>query len=380
MIAVIFHILHKELLQTVRDKRMLMILLVAPVLQVVLFGYAVNLDLAAQPTIIADMDRSEASRAAARSIANDDSFAVVGVVDTSEEAERAIARGEAALALLIPRGFARDVDRGRAELLLVLDGSDSNTALRAGQEATQILNVRALVRQRQVLDSAAGSLGVSSESLVPRLSIEARSWFNPQMRTAVFLVPGVLALVLMIVTMLLTSMGLTREKEIGTLEQIMVTPVRPFELMIGKTLPFALIGLLDVGVIASAAALVFAVPVRGALPALFGASALYLMTTLGLGLFISTVSSTQQQAMLNTFFIMLPALMLSGYIFPIENMPRPVQLLTLVNPLRYYIELNRCIMVKGAALAELWQSATALAALGVFVLGGAILRFRKRVS
>jgi ABC-2 type transport system permease protein len=160
----------------------------------------------------------------------------------------------------------------------------------------------------------------------------------------------------------------------------MVTPVRPIELMVGKTLPFALMGLLDVGFVVSVAAVVFDLPVRGSLWALYGASGLFLMTTLGMGLFVSTVSETQQQAMLTAFFVMLPALMLSGYVFPIENMPEPVQWVTLVNPLRYYIELTRGIMVKGATLVDLWSSAASLAALGALVLAAAALRFRKRVA
>jgi len=200
------------------------------------------------------------------------------------------------------------------------------------------------------------------------------------MKTAIFLVPAVLALVLMVVTTMLTSMGLTREKEIGTLEQVMVTPVRPIELMVGKMLPFAGLGLIDVGVIVSVAALLFDLPVRGSILALFGVSALFLMTTLGFGLFISTVSSTQQQAMLNTFFLLFPALMLSGYIFPIENMPRWAQLITYVDPLRYYVELTRGIMVKGASLVDLWRSVAALTGLGVLVLLAASARFKKRIA
>jgi ABC-2 type transport system permease protein len=193
-------------------------------------------------------------------------------------------------------------------------------------------------------------------------------------------VPGVLALVLLVITMMLTAMGLTREKETGTLEQIMVTPIRPVELMLGKTLPFAALGLLDLGVALSVAVVVFDLPVRGSLVAVYGVTLLYLMTTLGLGLFISTVSATQQQAMLTAFFIMLPALLLSGHIFPIANMPEPVQWLTQVNPLRHYIEIVRGVLVKGATLEELWRQTLSLAAIGVLVLAGASLRFRKRIA
>ncbi len=377
---VIPRIMRKELTQTVRDKRMLGIMLVAPVVQVIVFGYAVNLDLSAQPVVIADLDHSQASREAGRAIAQAESFRVTAQVDSDGEAEEMLAKGEVAMAVLLPRGYEEELARGEAELLLLLDGADSNTAVRASQEAAQILNAPVMAQQRARLGLAAGSAGIASDTLASELRIESRPWFNPQMKTAIYLVPAVLALVLMIITMILTAMGLTREKEIGTLEQIMVTPIRPIELMIGKTVPFAVIGLLDVMVIISAAALVFDVPVRGSLIDLMVASALFLMTTLGLGLFVSTVSGTQQQAMMNAFFIVLPAIMLSGYIFPIENMPPAVQALTLINPLRYYITLTRSIMIKGASLIELWQTTLALTGLGLAVLLGAAARFRKRIA
>jgi ABC-2 type transport system permease protein len=352
----------------------------APVLQVILFGYAVNLDLSAQPLVIADLDRTAASRRAIETIAENDSFLLVGRVDSHDKAEAAIDKGDASLALLIPRGFEKKLEQGRAELLMILDGSDSNTALRAGQEAGQILNNGAITRQKQRVQAALSAQGVSPDVLLPQLQINARAWFNPQMKTAVFLVPGVLALVLMVVTTILTAMGLTREKEIGTLEQVMVTPIKSIELMVGKTIPFALLGLLEVAVVVSIASLVFDLPVRGSLLSLYGVTVLYLMTTLGLGLFISTVSATQQQAMLNAFFVVLPALMLSGFIFPIDNMPEPVQWITYANPLRYFIQLVRGIMVKGSSLTELSGSVASLAGLGVLVLIAAALRFRKRVA
>jgi ABC-2 type transport system permease protein len=379
-LSVVLRVIKKEFIQTFRDRRMLFIILVAPALQVTLFGYAVNLDLASQPTIIVDLDRTPSSRAAAAAIGNDSNFSISANASTYEEAARLITRGDASLAILIPRGFEQGIENNDAEIQVVLDGSDANTATRAGQVASQILNGRAIAVQQLRLAAAVASLGMAPESLTAQVRIESRAWFNPQMRTALFLVPAVLALVLSVITMMLTSMGITREKEIGTLEQIMVTPLRPLELMIGKVTPFALLGLLDVAVIVSVAALVFAVPVRGSLASLFFASALFLMTTLGLGLFISTVSATQQQAMLNAFFVLLPALMLSGYIFPVESMPVAIRYLTYLDPLRYYIELTRGIMVKGATIFDLWRSAALLAALGTLLLVGAAARFHKRVG
>ncbi len=370
----------KELIQTFRDRKMLGVLLVAPVVQVVLFGFAVNLDLTAQPLAVADADRTRASREIVRAIAKSDGFAVAVAASDEAEAERALETGAASLALLVPRGFGERLAAGSAEVALVVDGADSNTALRAGQEAGQILAAQAIGSQRAKIAAALAASGRSADLGIPELSIEPRVFFNPQLRSAIFLVPGVLALVLAVITMMLTAMGLTREKETGTLEQIMVTPIRPAELMLGKTLPFAALGLLDLGVALSTSVIVFDLPVRGSLVEIYAATLLYLMTTLGMGLFVSTVSATQQQAMLTTFFILLPALMLSGMIFPIENMPEPVQWLTQANPLRHYIEIARGVLVKGASLADLWRQTLSLAAIGVVVLAGASLRFRKRIA
>ncbi len=380
MASAIPHLMKKELIQTRRDKRMLMILLVAPVLQVIVFGFAVNLDLKGQPIVIGDRDMSEQSRSLVDALAADDSFHIVGDTVSHDAAEDAVLSGEAVMALLIPRDFSRDLDRGNGSVMLVVDGSDSNTALRAEQEATSILTRRAVSLERARLKDLLAARGVDMDAVVPDFGVVTRAWFNPEMRTAIFLVPAVFALVLMVITMVLTSMGLVREKEMGTLEQIMVSPIKPIELMAGKTLPYALLGLVDVTFVVIAAVVIFHVPVRGSLLELYVASGLFLLTTLGLGLFVSTISKTQQQAMLTAFFFLLPALMLSGYVFPVENMPEPVQWLTVVNPLRYYIELTRGIMVKGADLHDLWRQALSLLGLGAAVLVGAASLFRKRLA
>ncbi len=367
----------KELIQTLRDPRMLPLLLVAPILQTVVFGFAVNLDLKDQPVAVVDSDRTEASRSLTDELRRADSFDVVGVLDDPDKAEALVMRGEAALVLQIPRGFGEDLQRGQAAVAVVVDGSDANTAVRASQELNQILAQRATSEQWGRLGAALAARGIPPERATPRIRLESRAWYNPQLRTAVFLVPGVLALVLAVITMVLTAMGLTREKEVGTLEQLMVSPLRPHELILGKVLPFVAFGLVDVALVSALAFLVFGVPLRGSLVAVFVVSGVYLLTTLGLGLFISTVSATQQQALLNAFFVLLPALMLSGYVFPVEHMPEPVQWLTTLNPLRYYITLMRGLMVKGAPLGAMLPSLAALAGLGLAVTVAASLRFRK---
>jgi ABC-2 type transport system permease protein len=380
MSRIVQRVAKKELIQTFRDRKMLGVLLIAPVVQVVLFGFAVNLDLTAQPLAVADADRTRASRELVRALAEGDGFDVARFAADEDAAERGLETGDAALALLVPRGYGARLAAGSAEIALVVDGADSNTAVRAGQEAGQILTAQAIRGQRARIAAALAASGRAADRGIPEIAIEPRVLFNPQLRSAIFLVPGVLALVLAVITTMLTAMGLTREKEMGTLEQIMVTPIRPVELMLGKTLPFAALGLLDLGVALAVAVLVFDLPVRGSLPEIYAATLLYLMTTLGLGLFVSTVSATQQQAMLTTFFILLPALMLSGLVFPIDNMPAPVQWLTQANPLRHYIEIVRGVAVKGAALADLWRQTLTLAGLGLLVLAGASLRFRKRIA
>jgi ABC-2 type transport system permease protein len=380
MSAIVARVAKKELIQTFRDRKMLGVLLIAPVVQCVLFGFAVNLDLHAQPLAVSDSDRTRASRDLVRTLAKSDGFDLAVSALDEGDAVRALDTGRASMALLVPRGYADRLADGRAEVALVVDGSDSNTALRAGQEAGQILSAQAIGAQRAKIGAALAAAGRAKDRGVPELVFEPRVLYNPQLRSAVFLVPAVFALVLLVITMMLTAMGLTREKEMGTLEQIMVTPIRPAELMLGKTLPFAALGLLDLGVALSISVVVFDLPVRGSLFAVYGATLLYLMTTLGLGLFISTISATQQQAMLTAFFIMLPALLLSGHIFPIDNMPEPVRWLTLANPLRYYIEIVRGVLVKGATLADLWRQVASLAGLGLLVLGGASLRFKKRIA
>lgn len=377
---VIRTVMRKELIQTFRDRRMLFILFIAPALQTTIFGFAVNLDLTSEPAVVADLDRTETSRRIIDIVRESPSFELLAVTDEEGVADEMIWRGQAVVAVHIPHGFAKKLEQGEAELLVVLDGSDANTAVRAGQELGQALNNDAAKRQREVIEAAIRLKGLAPERMIPSMRIEPRVWYNPQLRTAVFLVPGVLAMVLLVITMMLTSMGLTREKELGTLEQVMVSPLKPVELIIGKTVPFAALGMIDVLLVVCLAVLVFHVPVRGSLFALFGASGIFLITTLGLGLFVSTISATQQQAMMNAFFIMLPALMLSGFVFPVENMPPFAKWLAAANPLTYYIAIARGLMVKGAAVQNLLEQILYLTIIGLTVMTAAALRFRKRIA
>lgn len=377
--GIILAIVRKELRQTFRDKRMVAILFIAPLVQATIFGFAVNLDIVDQPLVLVDADGTEQSRAVVDALSHDESLQVVAVTRDPEQAQEMLRRAEAAIAVEIPRGYAEQVTRGETQVMVAVDGADSNTALRTSQIAGQILAVRAGAQRAGKLEALLRSRGQSADSAVAQVSLSVRAWFNPKLETAIFLVPGVLAMVLTVITMMLTAMGLARERELGTLEQLMVTPMRPSDLVIGKTLPFSILGLAEVGLVVCLAILVFDVPVRGSLWLLFAVSAAFLLTTLGLGLLIATFSETQQQAMLNAFFVILPALMLSGFVFPVEHMPPLAQWIAYANPVTYYINLVRGIMVRGAGIEHLWKDAAILVGLGLVVFSAASLKFRKRL-
>jgi len=233
---------------------------------------------------------------------------------------------------------------------------------------------------REKLVAATAAAGGPVSFAIPNINARSRVWFNPELKSRVYFVPGIIVNIIMLVTVMLTAMAIVREKEIGTMEQLMVTPIRPIELILGKTLPFAGVGLVNMIMITVAALLIFNVPLRGHWPALLVSTILFLMTTLGSGLFISTISQTQQQAMMSSFFFFQPAFMLSGFAFPVRNMPEPVQWLTYLNPARYFMDIVRGVFLKGTGFEVLWPQMTALAVLGVTVLLLAALRFHKRLD
>jgi len=370
------HMLIKEFLQIFRDPKMLGIIFLMPVLQVVVFGYAVTLDVEHIRTAIYDLDNSVASRELVARFERSGYFDVVEHVQSAESLRRLIDRGEIAAAIQINSGFADDLRLGRtAEVQLIVDGTDSNTAgviLDYSNKITMQLSQDVLVTRFTRVRGAFEMPG--------RVELETRTWYNESLESRNFYVPGVIAIVVMLITLMLTSMAVVREKEIGTIEQIMVTPITPIEFILGKTLPFALIGFADVILVTLVGVFWFGVPIQGSLPLLFGATTLYLMTTLGIGLLISTVSGTQQQAMMSAFFFYFPAVLLSGFMFPIANMPQVVQWLTYLNPLRYFLVVVRGIFLKGVGLEILWPQMLALAILGIAMLWLASRRFQKTLA
>jgi len=362
------YVIRKELLQIRRDRRIMAMLIIAPLLQLLVFGWAVTLDIKHIPVVVCDRDRSAESRDLIGQLERSEHFDLRGWVDSPAAITPYLVSGRAVVALTIPGDFSKRQARGEtAEVQVVVDGTDMNSGgVAAGYAAALIAHY---VRTRS---------GVAPPA--PPVSQQPRVWYNPDLRSANYMVPAVICMILGTVMTAVTALGLVREREAGTLEQLIVTPIRPIELMLGKTLPFAAIGLLDVGLIVLLARLGFHVSPAGSVLLLLFSAALFLLTTLGLGLFISSVSRTQQQAMLTAFFVLLPSVILSGFMFPIQNMPRLVQYLTYGIPLRYFVAIVRGIYLKGVGMDMLWPQLAALAALGgvIFTLSG--LRFQKRLD
>lgn len=372
----ITHMLRKEFIQVFRDPKMKGVIFLMPIIQVLVFGYAVTTDVRNVPTAVYDLDNSIASRELVSRFSSTGYFDIVAYVDDDEQAQALLDRGEAQVLLRMNKGFSADLRAGRTALLqIVVDGTDSNTAGIALDYSARIANKfshEILLAQARRLHGQMQPAG--------QVDLKTRAWFNENLESRNFYVPGVIAIIVMLITLMLTSMAVVREKEIGTIEQIMVTPITSAEFILGKTVPFALIGFADVVLITLVGVLWFEVPIRGSLLLLFGATTLYLMTTLGMGLLISTVSETQQQAMMSTFFFYFPAVLLSGFMFPIANMPEVIQWLTYLNPLRYFLVIIRGIFLKGVGLEILWPQMAALAVMGITVLWMATRRFSKTLA
>ena len=366
----------KEFLQLFRDPKMRRMVFLMPMVQVLVFGYAVSTDVRNVPTAVMDFDRSVSSRELLSGFSASGYFRFVAETRDAAAAQELLDRGTVGAILRIDQGFEGDLRAGRtARLQVIADGTDSNTARIAidyagriaGKFSDRVLLAR-IARLRGALPPPGG------------VALVSRAWFNENLESRNFYVPGVIALIVMLITLMLTSMAVVREKEIGTIEQILVSPITPLEFTLGKTLPFALVGYADVLLIAAIGVFWFDVPIRGSLLLLLVATTFYLMTTLGIGLFISTVSRTQQQAMMSVFFFYFPCVLLSGFMFPIANMPKAVQVLTYANPLRYFLVILRGVFLKGAGAETLWPQAAALLAMGLVTLFFTTRRFRKTLA
>jgi ABC-2 type transport system permease protein len=360
----------KELLQLRRDKLTFAMVVALPVMQLLLFGYAINTDVRHVPTAVADGDRSAASRDLVRTLEATGFYRIVGEV-AQGEIERALRSDRARVALVIPSGFAAALDAGRPTTVqLVVDGSDPQSAASATSTAASVVAARAAALSVLRLDVAGRA---------PPIAMSATTWFNPDLRTAVFIVPGLVGILLTLTMLLFTSLAIARERERGTLEQLIVSPVRRLELVIGKIAPYVAIGYVQMTLILTVGRVVFGVPVLGSLPLLYGLASLFIAANLALGLFFSTLARTQQQAMQITFFFFMPNFLLSGFMFPFDAMPRAAQLLAQLLPLTHFLRIVRGVVLKGAELRDLLPEVQWLAGILVVLVLLPTLFFSKKL-
>ncbi len=372
----VLSIIWKEFLQLRRDPRLFPVLFISPVLQLLLLGYAANLDVRNIPSIVCDMDRSASSREFLDKFVNSSYFSVKARVERMEEIDHYLDNGEAAMAFVVPRGFGDKLAAAKpAPVMIIADGAESQTATIGVNYATMIAGRYA---QGLILDRFARIKGAGARPVL--VNAEVRVWYNPELRSRNFMVPGVLGLILMIMTISLASIGIVREKEAGTMEQLIVTPIRPHQLIVGKLLPFVLIGLVEATFVLTIARGWFGVPIRGSVGLLYVLCLAFMLNTLGIGLFISTISRTQQQAMFTTTFFIMPMMLLGGFVFPIENMPRFFQYVSHAVPTRYFFIIIRGIMLRGAGWSELWDQAASLVGLGALILALSVFRFHKKLD
>ncbi len=370
-------LLNKEFAQIKRDRSLIGILMVAPLFQLMIMGFAANTDIRDIQLTVRDNDRSQYSRDYIQSLGASGYFKITPIFGPDQNDETLLISGKTSLVLVIPPDFGKHLLAGKAAAVQVLvDGSDSNfgvNGLNTLQKATRQFSLKNI----QLATSELARQGIP----LPSVETEARAWYNPHLLSRYYMVPALMGVLLLVTTMLVTSMSLVKEREDGTMEQLIVTPLRPSELMIGKLLPFVFIGLLEVTLALGVIRGIFGIPLRGSIPLLYAFSGLFLLTTLGMGLLVSTLVKTQQQAMMvAAFFVLMPFVLLSGFIFPVENMPPAIQALAALIPLKYFLEIVRGLFLKGTGWQELWPPALILLLWGIGILAIASLKFRKRMD
>lgn len=373
----ILHIIIKELLQLKRDPKMFVIILISPVIQLTFLGYAVNMDVEKVATIIYNQDNSSESRNFLNNLSGNRYFEFVAYVDNYTDLQNQIDNGTASLALVIPNNFEESLINNKPiSIQAIFDGSDGNKASITAGYLQKIIGEYSI----KIIKSRVQKSG---KNIIPigQVTPEIRAWYNPELSTRVYMIPGIVGLLLSIITLILTSLAIVKEREIGTLEQIIVTPIKPIQLILGKLIPFAMLGFVAVIIVLLAMTFIFGITPRGSILFLFLSTFLYILSTLGLGLFVSTVSKTQQQAMMLAIFVVLmPMIFLSGFSFPIENMPKIIQAITYIIPLRYFMTIIRGIILKGVGFYEVWFELLMLFVIGVTVLTLSSLRFKKRMD
>lgn len=373
MILRTLSLIRKEFLHILRDPRTLGVMFIMPIIQLVLLGYAATTDIKHLRTAVVDGDKTLASRELIDAYRASNYFDIALYVESERQLEYLVDSGQVRAGLIIPAGYGQEVTAGdRAEVAFVVDGSDpsvANTVFAASQSVGQALSMRIMQR----------TMGIDPDNL-PGVQVRPRVWYNPEMKSANFMIPGIMGMILYFLTALFTSMSIVREREQGTIEQLIVTPIRPLEMIVGKVVPYVFIAFFDVLEVLAIGVFWFGVPIRGNLELLLGLSALFLLTSLGIGIFISSVANTQQEAMLLTFLTMFPSIFLAGFFFPIEAMPGWLQVVTYIIPLRYMLVVIRGIILKGVGLQILRQEVIALIIFGVAIMLLAAARFRKKLE
>ena len=372
----LFSLVRKEFIQIIRDPRTLALTFLMPIVQLFLLGFAATSDVRNVPLAVFDQDKSSASRALLDAYRAADYFQIDYTVNSEVEVQQLIDAGKARAAIIIPPGYANQLAAGQtAQVAFVIDGSDPTIANTALAAATFIGQSKATAITLERL-AARGQGGVFS----PAVEVRTQVWYNPDLVSAYYMIPALIGLILQFLTIILTSTAIVRERERGTIEQLIVTPIRSWELMVGKLLPYVIIGFIDTVEILVVGVIVFSVPINGSLTLLLVMSGLFLVTCLGIGLFISTIANTQQEAMITAIFFNLPSIFLSGFLFPLAAMPWPLQVASYAIPLRYFLIVARSIVLKGVGAEALWPEIIALSIFAVFIMGSAALRFRKRLD
>ncbi len=367
----------KEFIQFMRDPKMFRVVLIAPVIQLIFLGYAANRDIKDSVTVLFDQDRSSASREYIRSFDKSGYFSIEYNVSSYDEMTKMIDDGKALIGITIPYDFEKDINNKRtANVQVIIDGSDGN---KASIVAGYVLTITAGFAKNISVENLERS-GMKT-SLVSSIEPEARVWYNPNLTTRNYFLPSIVGLVLIIITVNMTSLAIVKEREIGTLEQLIVTPIKPYQLILGKLIPFSIIGFVAVILVLSVMRFWFGIEVKGSVPFLFVSSFVFMLSTLGLGLFVSTISRTQQQAMITSaFLVIMPMIFLSGFSFPIENMPVIIQYITYIIPLKYFIIIIRGIVIKGLGFYDLWRETAVLLFMGLLILTLSSMRFSKKLE
>ncbi|MBN1636928.1 MAG: ABC transporter permease [Deltaproteobacteria bacterium] len=367
------HMLIKEFLQIFRDPRMRMIIFGAPIIQLIVLSFALTMDVSHIRTGVLDFDNTPTSREVLHEFTSSGYFSIDEYIQAQSDVDRLLDQGVVRTIISVPAGFERDFLRGAtARLQLIADGTDSNTTAVIFAYANQIMSRYTQRKLQQRLSTSLGRAGLS-EGVV----LETRAWFNPNLESKYYYVPGLIAVMLILVSMLLASINIVREKEIGTIEQVMVTPISRLEFILGKTVPFLIIGYIIMTLMLIVAMLIFDIRIKGDWVLFYALTGIYLIGNLGLALLISVSATTQQQALLTAFFILMPAVLLSGFIFPINNMPLPVQYATFLNPMRWYLEILRGVLMKGVGFSAIRQAIVGQSVLAVVFIMLATQRFRK---